>query len=65
MKQDLTTHPLSRTEASLVSRWLQEEKSKEVKGGWTVLWKTTPAQIADQYGVKPGDVVTAAKLDVK
>lgn len=65
MEKDLNTHPLSRTEASLVARWLQDEKSKEVKGGWTAIWKTTPAQVANQYGVKPGDVITAARLDVK
>lgn len=64
MAKELTTHPLNRTEASLVARWLQDEKSKDVKGGWMTIWKTTPEQVADQYGVKPGDVITAAKLDL-
>lgn len=65
MDKELKDHPLNRTEASLVARWLQEEKSQNVPGGWTVIWKTTPAQVAEQYGVKPGEVITAAKLDVK
>lgn len=64
MAKELKTHPLNRIEASLVARWLQEEKDKDVKGGWTAIWKTTPEQVANQYGVKPGEVITAAKLDL-
>jgi hypothetical protein len=63
MDKNLNEHPLGRFEAAMVVRWLQDEKEKDVKGGWTALWKQTPEQVAKAYGVKPGEVITAAKLD--
>lgn len=65
MDRDLNSHPLKRFEAVAVVTWLRDEKEKEVKGGWTAIWKRTPDQVAKDYGVKPGDVISAAKLDVK
>lgn len=59
------SQPLTRTEATMVVRWLRDEKEKSVDGGWTAVYKKTPDQVATAFGVKSVEVISAARRDVK
>lgn len=58
-------HKLGRVEASMVVRWLKNEKGREVNGGWTAIWKRTPDQVAKDYNVTAKEVREAARIDEK
>lgn len=52
--------PLTRTEASLIARWLQD-KGKPTKQGWVSLWKLSPAQVSETYQETEQDILIAAR----
>lgn len=60
----LKDKPLTRPEASRISRWLLQQKGIQVPGGWTGIHKLTPAQIARQYKVKVDEIIEEARLSI-
>ena len=52
---------LGRTEAGWVADWLEQVKGKYVKGGWTAVYRLTPADVARDYDVALKDVIRIAR----
>ena len=64
-KQETQVKPedkqLGRTEAGWVADWLELEKGKYVKGGWTAVFRLTPIDIAREYQVEVSEVVRVSR----
>jgi len=52
--------PISRPEASLLARWLQEQ-GKPPEQGWLSLWRMSPAKVAEEYEVNEHDILVTIR----
>lgn len=64
-REKLKNKPLTRPEASNISRWLNQAKGIKVPGGWTSIHKLTAVQIARLYKVNVDEIIKEARLDVE
>ena len=62
--KDIKNHPLSRSEAIRVARWLAKQTGRPIPGGWTAIHRLSCSQIAQTYKQSLDAVLKEARLDV-